>query len=378
MSKDKKKKKSGSVGFFALAFLVGCVFGFLSTIWFSPYLEKHGVPFFVELLVIFVTYWLQIIIHEAGHLVFGLATGYGFSSFRILGFILVKTKGKLRLRKYSLAGTGGQCLLIPPNDRDGKEPFVLYNMGGCIMNFLSAACFITVFLFCDNMVALSVFAVNMCIVGMFVGLLNGIPLTTGMMPNDGMNTYHMLKERRVVKAMWNQLRINESMYDGVRLGDMPEEWFSIPSDEEMKYGQCAAIAVLAANRLLDKHRFAETAELIHNLLNTDNGLIEIHSNSIKCDLLYIELITENRADTVTSLMSKKQKEFMDVMDNSPFVQRVYYTLALRGYSDMKTPEYYREQFEKIARKYPYPSEIVSERELMAIAKDRILGENHNL
>ena len=50
---------------------------------------------------------LQLIIHEAGHLVFGLATGYRFSSFRVFNLILLKEEGKLRFKKLSLAGTGG-------------------------------------------------------------------------------------------------------------------------------------------------------------------------------------------------------------------------------------------------------------------------------
>lgn len=59
--------------------------------------------------------FLHIILHEAGHLVGGLLQGYKFVSFRILSFTLVRHEGKLRWKRFSIAGTGGQCLLLPPN-----------------------------------------------------------------------------------------------------------------------------------------------------------------------------------------------------------------------------------------------------------------------
>ena len=43
-----------------------------------------------------------IIIHELGHLIFGLLSGYKFSSFRIGNIMLVKTGGKLKFKKLTI------------------------------------------------------------------------------------------------------------------------------------------------------------------------------------------------------------------------------------------------------------------------------------
>ena len=67
----------------------------------------------------------------------GLATGYRFVSFRIGSWMLQREHGKLRVRKFTLAGTGGQCLLAPPLT-DGKMPCVLYNLGGPLANLITA------------------------------------------------------------------------------------------------------------------------------------------------------------------------------------------------------------------------------------------------
>ena len=84
---------------------------------------------------------VQLVIHEAGHLVFGLATGYRFNSYRIFNLMWLKEDGKIRFRKLSVAGTGGQCLMNPPDLQDGKMPVMLYNFGGAILNLISALIF---------------------------------------------------------------------------------------------------------------------------------------------------------------------------------------------------------------------------------------------
>lgn len=84
---------------------------------------------------------IQIIVHEAGHLVFGLISGYKFSSFRIFSFMWVKEDGKMRLKRLSIAGTGGQCLMSPPDMVDGRIPVVLYNLGGSLMNVIVSLVF---------------------------------------------------------------------------------------------------------------------------------------------------------------------------------------------------------------------------------------------
>ena len=96
-------------------------------------------------LVIYVASYLQVIIHESGHLVFGLMSGYRFGSFRIASFIWVKDQGKIKFKRMKIAGTGGQCLMSPPEMVDGKFPVVLYNFGGALMNLIFAALFIGLF-----------------------------------------------------------------------------------------------------------------------------------------------------------------------------------------------------------------------------------------
>lgn len=100
-------------------------------------LDPYGMTVLLpSLACLILSFWLQAILHEGGHLVCGLLSGYRFLSFRVGSFTLLRQNGRLVLRRFYLPGTGGQCLLEPP---DGDEvPFRLYNLGGGLANLLSA------------------------------------------------------------------------------------------------------------------------------------------------------------------------------------------------------------------------------------------------
>ena len=170
MKENEKKKKSGRAAKFLVMFLVfagSAAMGlFIAKFIIDSMGEDFGLGEYylrlaLYLFVIYAAYFLQIIIHEGGHLVFGLLTGYRFSSFRIGSVILTKDGGKFRIGSFSMAGTGGQCLLYPPEEKDGKTPYVLYNLGGVIMNLAACAVSFALWLVLPNIPVLSVFLMGL-------------------------------------------------------------------------------------------------------------------------------------------------------------------------------------------------------------------------
>lgn len=59
---------------------------------------------------------------------------------------------------------------------------------------------------------------------------------------------------------------------------------------------------------------------------------------------------------------------MKSMRTFPSVIRTEYVYALMSEKDANKEEKYKAEFEKCAKKYPYPSDIQSERELMEMAE----------
>ena len=65
------------------------------------------------LLILLFALITQIIIHEIGHIVLGLMTGYKFISINILGILFYKNENGKLIIKFSQKGISGQGLLSP-------------------------------------------------------------------------------------------------------------------------------------------------------------------------------------------------------------------------------------------------------------------------
>jgi hypothetical protein len=378
---NEKKKKKGQwqqwlfMGFFVL---IGAVCGVLM-VHFAEQNVTEGSSLWEELLPLvvlfvgmFVGIYLQLIIHEAGHLVFGLLSGYRFSSFRIGSFMLLKENDKIVFKKLTLAGTGGQCLMVPPPMRDGRIPVILFNLGGSMMNLIVSAIFLIVYLLIPSGTIISFICLIMVLIGVAIALMNGIPLRLGTVDNDGYNALSLGKNPDAMRAFWLQLKVNEQIAKGVRLKDMPDEWFTVPADEAMRNSMVAAQGVFATNRLMDQQRFEEADQLIAHLLQIDSGIIGLHRSLMICDRMYCEMISNNRKEILDEMLTKEQTNFMKAMKKFPSVIRTEYVYSLLALKDEAKAKEARALFEKIAKTYPYPSDIQSEGELIEIA-DNIAG-----
>ncbi len=370
----KQKKLSWKKVLFLLSFLIaggGLGFGMARQ---ADVIAEAGVGFgflgntVLFLVWMYVTFFLHILIHEAGHLVGGLLTGYEFSSYRIGSFMWLKQEDKLVLRRLSIAGTGGQCLMNPPDMVDGKIPYVLYNMGGALANVLfSVLVSLLIFLF-----GLDSIGGTMCLIFALIGLaiaaMNGIPMSAGGVDNDGMNAVSLGKHPKALRAFWIQIKGNEMISRGARPKDMPAEWFEIPTEEELKNPLIAAIAVLACSRLEDEGKWDEADALMEQLLAEDTGLVQLHRYLLTGERLFLELVRENRPEVVEKYYTKEQKKFMKTMKNYPSVLRIKYAYAMLAENDPEKAAKELEAFEKTAKTYPYPSEIEGEREMLALVK----------
>jgi len=378
MSNEKKKKKFPWRAVIFIPLFLGASFG---VGWLIGSLSKpdlQDVPFDKFLLGIVGIYlffllsaFLQIVVHEAGHLVFGLMTGYQYSSFRIGSFIWVKLDGKIKLKRFSISGTGGQCLMGPPDMKDGKMPYVLYNMGGCIANFvMSVIPLLLVSVFTTHGLIFNLVLI-WAVVGMFYVITNGIPMKMQGMPNDGHNVMSLGKNPEALRAFWLQMKINEQISLGKRLKDLPDEWFVMPSEEGMQNALIATIAVFVCNRLVDSGKYEEAAKEMERVVTEKNGMVGIHKQMLNIDRVYCEIVGENRPEKIEELYTDDLKKVLKAMKKSPSTHRIQYLHAKYVEKDEKKAAAALECFEKVAKTYPYPHEIAGEREMIAYAESKL-------
>ena len=322
------------------------------------------ISFFLMLLA---AMFIQIIIHESGHLVFGLLSGYRFSSFRIMSFMWIKEDGRIKLKRLSLAGTGGQCLMVPPDPVDGKIPVVLYNLGGPLMNIITGCIFLAIGLAASYIPVFSPLVWLLALTGLLSAIINGVPVRMGTVDNDGYNAFSLVRNPDALRSFWIQMKVNEQTSKGIRLKDMPDEWFIVPSDEKMKNSMISAMGVFACNRLMDAHRLEEADELMAHLLEIDSGMVGLYRNLMICDQICVKLIMGHSRAAVDAMLTKEQRKFMKSMKQFPSVVRTEYIYTLLAEKDVLKAKDIERQFEKCAQTYPYPNEIQSERELMELA-----------
>ena len=309
-----------------------------------------------------------IAIHEAGHLIFGLMTGYKFSSYRIFSLILLKDENnKFRLKRFKIAGTGGQCLMIPPDMKDEKIPSTLYNFGGVIANAIIGVVFFILFLIFLNVKILALVMLIFSITNITFAMANGIPMSASGVDNDARNAIAIKENPAAMRAFWIQMKINEKTSKGIRLKDMPDEWFALPSEEKMQNSMIASLAVFAANRLVDEKRFEEADELMTQIIEGENATIMFYKQLLTCDRIYIELIGECRSEVIENMLNTNQKSIMKAMRDYPAIIRTQYTYELLLKENAEKANYWLDTFETIAKKYPYENEINAERELIDIA-----------
>ncbi len=316
------------------------------------------------------TFFLNIALHEAGHLIFGLLSGYGFVSYRLGSLMWMRENGRIVLKRFSLAGTGGQCLMSPPGGPDGDFPLMMYNFGGAAVNLATAA--LLGALTAIGAVRGSLVFLPLCLFGglsaLYLAVVNGIPLVLGPVPNDGWNALHLAADPQARRAFWVTLKVNELQHRGVRLKDMSAEWFALPSEEAMKNGLIATSAVLAENRAMDACDLSAAEAIIPAILADSCRAADLYKKLAVCDAVTCALIREGAAADVSPLKEKGTAPFLRRMRDFPSVLRTRYAEALLKNRDETAAAKVLAHFDRVALSYPAPADIAAERDLMALIR----------
>lgn len=370
----KKKNTIRITLYYVVCFLCGIAIGFISTQFYL--VNGIGVQtlsvrkMLIRLFLLIVAFLLQLFLHETGHLVFGLFSGYGFVSFRIFNIMILNDHGHLLVKRLHLDGTAGQCLMSPPEPVSGHIPGLLYNMGGVLMNLIFGfAAMILIYIFHDHKELIE-WLFQFVLFGVIFALLNGIPFASSTISNDGANAIALESNPKANRAFYLQMKMNAMLSEGVSLSGMPQEWFTVPDDADMENPLIATIGVFACNRLMEQHRFTDMEQLIVHFMSIPNGINDIHWQLLKCDLLFVRLLAGKQGELITSLLDKPIRKVMKTMKDFPSVIRTQYAVSLLHEQDENKAEKYRRHMAEIADSYPYHTDIMHENDLMILAKQQ--------
>lgn len=284
--------------------------------------------------------------------------------------MLVRESGKLRVRRYHIPGTGGQALMMPPEG--GKlVPFVLYNLGGVLMNFIVAMLCLLLLLVCGftsffPVVVLSTMAAS----GIFIALTNGIPMEIGGVPNDGKNILVLKKDEYSRHVFWLMLQVNGLQSRGTCLRDMPEEWFALP--EQPRYGSYMHMyaALLRAGWHMDRQELEQATESLELIRPFAPNLATLYRFEWQCEMLFCELMGPRRSEEVEALYTKELQKYVGKCERYQLgKKRLLYAYALLMEKDIAKAERLWGEAQRLAERSPNTGEAKSELDLMLWVKE---------
>lgn len=301
-----------------IGFLIGAliVVVFTDTTW-NEYIAKYLTIDFSEGLAVFLvavgslvlSLLILVPIHELGHLVCGLLSGYKFISFRIFNYTIIKIDGKLRIKKFAIAGTGGQCLLTPPDLPIDEIPTGWYNFGGILANIIVLVISLPFFLLDLNPFvaeALGVFIAT----DVIMLLLNGIPLMANGVGNDGYNIKLLRKPGLSKQGIVNQLRANALIQNGMRPKDMPDYLFFDPAGIDYRNALEVSIPLMYSSRLVDEMKYDDALRCIESLYEHKDEIMPLYVKEIACELAFLYLRTGNLKNA-EAILDKDLRKYID-------------------------------------------------------------------
>ncbi len=310
--------------------------------------------------------FLAVVLHEFGHLLGGLATGYGFVSFRILDWILVRYPEGFRLKRYSIPGTLGQCLLSPPEKEDGDYPVLIYNYSGVVMNlvliFISLA-----YLFWGSKPALTYFFYGGIFINLILAAMNIIPIE----PNDGYNGRKLKRDQDYKDMFWEILYINSLLTRGEDVDLAYLEGIKSP----IKTSLTAYIPLLMVSDFLAEEDYEKALSLLERV-DKDYDLISLYSYEIYLETYFCETILDWKKglDLKELELTKDLDRYMKMTKTYPSRHRFwifYYGLVK---ADEKKLAQAQKNFTKSLKSYPTRGEAVKEekivKNLLKMIKDK--------
>lgn len=362
MAEQKQKNSRRKSPAAVVSILFGAAAGFIGGMIAD---SGNFLPVLLILAVFAIGAFLGIIIHEAGHLVMGLLTGYKFLSFRIGSLTLVKTPEGLKLRKFTIPGTGGQCIMIPPETDDPEaSPYFWYNAGGGLFNILTALLCIPFILLTGGMVSKCFFL--FAVISVAFAIMNLAPMRRGQIANDGGNILQLYQNPYDRGVLWRQFTINARQTLGERLKDMPESLFVTPAEG----GSYISVAMYHLRGLyLLEHRDFAAAEAMFCQCAEHPDVLDIHKNEALSETLFCRIMQNAPAEEIRALFDADLRKYVEATSKYYIGRvRLLYAYYLLCKQDAEMAGKFLALAQKMRTTYPVTGEYDAEMDMIEYIK----------
>lgn len=264
-------------------------------------------PYFFSLLLLYIvlSFLLHMVVHELGHLVFGLLTGYTFLSYRIFSWSIIKVNGRIVLKKQKQNAALGQALMVPNEKWDPENyPYQLYMSGGLIFN--AAALVIAVVLYQLSvlpMIPVLIFSA----IAVFFLLSNGVPREL----NDGAVLKKGRQKKEYRKMMYHQLWTIYYLFNGKALNQLPLESFERSESIPLEDPYTVYVMRLSYYKELSEFRFDSAFEILEQQYEAVDKLTIYDKIMLKAEKLFCLSIQQRATEAKELFQDAEIQAFKD-------------------------------------------------------------------
>lgn len=309
----------------------------------------------------------HIALHELGHVIMAILTGYKFHSYRIFSLMLKKENGKWVFKRYTMLGTAGQAIMAPPQKKEGSFPWFWYNLGGGLMNFILSLIALAGYLWVPHLSAkVGVFLLSFILIGIVTGLTNLIPLAG----NDGNNMLAMYKDEIARDCFYKQLDTMVQLDQDKTFKDLPLDNIILPKEANLK---CPLIACLKIHELeyyYDIEDYNSAIKLLNEAEMADD-LVKSVKIGLKVERLFIECLQGPREEVMETLCEKEVLAILKQGNSVPDFQRVLMAYEGLYNKDFEKAMKHYQRALKLLDKYPIQAVKIIERRFLSMILEQM-------
>lgn len=339
---------------------VGLIYGLIGLDglkWFDYEFKEFAISFFgymtIYFLITILNSIVSIVLHELGHLWFGLKAKLKFLRFNIFNITIKKEKNKFKVMKLpSYPGSIGSCTMKFEEDKEyDKVDIIRYFLGGIIVNFFLAflGCLLLIIF---NNIWIELIGLTTLLINMYNGIINSIPYASGSgLITDMYHVKNCKKDKNYIKMFTNFSIITEQIFSGKDIKDLDEKYFIKP--QKIQSTTEVTMAIYYAEYLIDYERYKEAYDYIKDILEKkQKHLFEGDINNFKLSLITCIFELDLPIEEIEKYWDLKLEKFIDMYTYiSPDVlatKYIYYKLVKQ---DNKKAEEILKKYNKIKENF---------------------------
>ena len=271
---------------------------------FNAYYElKHygdvTISFYLyTMAIVLVSVPIHVLLHEVGHLLAGLLSGYEFIMFRLFNHLWIKTDAGLSRRKQYIPGVMGQALMVPPEKSENERPpFLLYHLGGLILNGLTAIAFVLFGRGIADPFTRYFFYLS-AVIAVFLLITNALPFKG----TDGYNIRKYLKDPKQEDEILTILYLYRDMVKGLSFSEIQES-IQLDTMQDFKNPNSVTLYSLQAAAAFENYDFEKAREKYSVLWNKMDQLFDAHKTDVSMNYLFTLLLTDPAHPDVETIQS---------------------------------------------------------------------------